>query len=154
MEEKRRIDFVSTAFLFHERKLLMIHHRKLNLWLPVGGHIETNETPDDAVLREIKEEVGISAEIFAVPSIVSELPTKKVLATPFYVDLHSVGDHDHVGFCYVCTTDNPTIEMNERELKNFRWIGKDELENIDTPKNTQHAARIAFGMIERSVAIA
>jgi ADP-ribose pyrophosphatase YjhB (NUDIX family) len=41
----------------------MIYHKKLQVWLPPGGHMEENEIPDDAVLHEIYEETGIKAEI-------------------------------------------------------------------------------------------
>lgn len=49
-----KTDLVIGAFLIHNNKVLLIHHKKLNLWLPPGGHIEKNETPDDAVKREFK----------------------------------------------------------------------------------------------------
>jgi ADP-ribose pyrophosphatase YjhB (NUDIX family) len=57
-----RNHFTVTGIVFNtENKILMIHHNKLRVWLPPGGHIEENELPDDAVLREIFEETGIRA---------------------------------------------------------------------------------------------
>ena len=54
--EKRKIDLVVTGYIFDENgRQLLIHHNKLNMWLPPGGHIEANETPDEALVREIKE---------------------------------------------------------------------------------------------------
>ena len=58
-----RLDFVVAGYIFHKKKVLLIHHRKLDLWLPVGGHIEKDETPDDALRREIKEETNLDIEI-------------------------------------------------------------------------------------------
>jgi len=40
-----RKDFVATAFIADGGKVLLVLHRKLGLWLPVGGHIEEGETP-------------------------------------------------------------------------------------------------------------
>ena len=42
-----------------EGKVLLHHHRKLEMWLPPGGHIERDELPDDAAVREVWEETGI-----------------------------------------------------------------------------------------------
>jgi len=48
--------FTSTGFVFsRDRKILMIKHKKLGVWLPPGGHIDENELPCDAVVREIAE---------------------------------------------------------------------------------------------------
>ena len=58
-----KTDLVVAGYIFSKDKVLLIHHKKLDLWLPVGGHIEKNETPDEALLREIKEEIGIDVRI-------------------------------------------------------------------------------------------
>lgn len=66
-----KTDLVIAGYIIHQNKVLLIHHRKLNLWLPVGGHIDENETPDQALLREIKEEISIDVEILNQ----SDMPT-------------------------------------------------------------------------------
>jgi 8-oxo-dGTP diphosphatase len=40
------------------QKILLTEHRKSGLWLPTGGHIELNEHPKEAALREIHEELS------------------------------------------------------------------------------------------------
>ena len=50
-----KIDFTVAIFVVHDEKILLIHHRKLNKWLPLGGHIELDEDPEQAALREAKE---------------------------------------------------------------------------------------------------
>ena len=39
--------------------VLLVWHRKLNRWLQPGGHVETDEEPLAAALRETEEETGI-----------------------------------------------------------------------------------------------
>ncbi|MCR4280214.1 MAG: hypothetical protein NUV82_02175 [Candidatus Komeilibacteria bacterium] len=40
-----KTDLVVAGYIFHQNKVLLVHHTKLGLWLPVGGHIDANETP-------------------------------------------------------------------------------------------------------------
>src|SRR5688500_14085880 len=41
-------------------RVLLHHHRRLNRWLQMGGHLEPGETPGAAALREAGEESGLS----------------------------------------------------------------------------------------------
>ncbi|MFI5083488.1 MAG: NUDIX domain-containing protein [Streptosporangiales bacterium] len=43
----------SGIVLSHDEQVLLIKHRKLGMWLYPGGHIEPNEDPVQAVLREV-----------------------------------------------------------------------------------------------------
>lgn len=40
-------------------KIYLGHHIKADDWIPPGGHIEIGETPIDAAIREMKEELGV-----------------------------------------------------------------------------------------------
>ncbi|KKL46412.1 hypothetical protein LCGC14_2345830, partial [marine sediment metagenome] len=43
--------FTSTVFIINDEKILLIHHKKMNVWLPPGGHVEENEIPSDTAIR-------------------------------------------------------------------------------------------------------
>jgi len=145
-----KTDLVATGYIFNNDKLLLIHHKKLNLWLPVGGHIEKDETPDDALKREIKEETGLEIEIISKDSISTVGNTKKILAIPFHVSVHSVGDHDHCSFYYVCKALNPeALQINE-ELKGFKWVSKSELQNDSILIDVKNQALKAFNILENN----
>ena len=58
-----RIDFTVAVFVVHQDRVLVVHHRKLDKWLPLGGHIELDEDPEQAALREAKEESGLDVEL-------------------------------------------------------------------------------------------
>ena len=48
-----KIDFTVAIFVVHEEKVLLIHHRQLDKWLPLGGHIEL-----DHCLKALEECAG------------------------------------------------------------------------------------------------
>lgn len=104
--------------------------------MPVGGHIEENETPDRAVKREVKEEVGLDIELLG-QSKVNGTGGHKQLAQPFHVDMHSVGDHDHVCFYYAAKPLGEEISIREEEVNEARWFEEDELGEVPADVATQ-----------------
>ena len=58
-----RKDFVATGFIVRENKTLLVMHKKMGLWLPVGGHLEQHETPEEALHREAMEETGLEIKV-------------------------------------------------------------------------------------------
>src|SRR3989344_1596729 len=135
-ELKIKTDLVVAGFIFHKNSVLLVHHRKLDLWLPVSGHIDKNETPDEALLREIKEETEIDAEILNKNKFPEKGNVKKNLAVPFHVNVHSAGDHNHCCLFYICKTKNPKIKIN-KELKNFGWFSKEDLRKKHVPQDVK-----------------
>ncbi|HSN28630.1 MAG TPA: NUDIX domain-containing protein, partial [Kofleriaceae bacterium] len=43
-------------------RVLVIEHRRLKTWLPIGGELESGETPSEAAVRELREETGMAGE--------------------------------------------------------------------------------------------
>ncbi len=90
----------SRSLSFTTRKILLIHHRKLDKWLPLGGHIELDEDPEQAALREAKEESGLDVELLGErPPTTS--PGTRALIAPRFLDIHRISDtHEHIGMIY------------------------------------------------------
>ena len=65
-------DFVVSAFIVHDDKVLLVHHPKYDKWIPMGGHVELDEDPETALFREIEEETGLEV------SILSSKPTLEI----------------------------------------------------------------------------
>ncbi|MCX6727941.1 MAG: NUDIX domain-containing protein [Candidatus Saccharibacteria bacterium] len=52
------------AVIFDEdNKVLLVHRRDRDLWVLPGGAMETGESPDDAVVREVNEETGLRVRV-------------------------------------------------------------------------------------------
>lgn len=50
-------------------KILLVDHKKAELWLPSGGHVEIDEDPTDTVIRECMEERSVAAEFWSKKSV-------------------------------------------------------------------------------------
>lgn len=140
-----KIDFGVGVFIFNNSKVLLIKHHKLGIWIPPGGHIDQNETPDNAVIREIKEELNLDIKILNENNLPVVDKVKENLATPFHVDLHSVGDHDHVGFYYIAEVDGlDNIEKSEKEIDDYKWFTEGEIKQSDILESTKLKTLKAF----------
>lgn len=53
------------GIVFNEDRtsVLLVRRRDIPVWVPPGGGIDPDETPEDAVLRELKEETGFETKI-------------------------------------------------------------------------------------------
>jgi 8-oxo-dGTP pyrophosphatase MutT (NUDIX family) len=58
-----QVDHTVEVFVVSGGKVLLRKHDKYGIWLSVGGHIELDEDPNQAALREVKEEVGLDTEL-------------------------------------------------------------------------------------------
>ena len=91
------IDFTVAIFVVKDRRVLLILHRKLNKWLPLGGHIELDEDPEMAALREAREESGFEVELLGERPPTTE-PGTRALIAPRFLDIHKITDtHQHIG---------------------------------------------------------
>ena len=71
--------------------VLMTHHRKLNLWLQLGGHADGNTNLLDVAINEIKEESGltqlniVSHRIFDLD--IHEIPSYNNMPKHYHYDI-------------------------------------------------------------------
>src|SRR5262245_47050988 len=94
------IDFTVAIFVVRNGQVLLVHHRKLAKWLPLGGHIELDEEPEIAALREAKEESGFDVELVGERPPINEPGTRPLIA-PRFLDIHRITDtHEHIGMIY------------------------------------------------------
>ena len=123
----RLYDFVVSAFLVHKDCVLLIHHKRYNEWLPLGGHVEMDEDPEQALLREIQEESGLRVRILAAKPKIAHGGVKP-LWTPAYVDVHRIkGVHRHIAFVYFAAAASRKVRLHTREHHEFRWLASSDL---------------------------
>ncbi|NMB66642.1 NUDIX domain-containing protein [Candidatus Woesearchaeota archaeon] len=123
------LDIVVASLIVEKDKILLIHHKKLNKWLPPGGHIEKNETPDEAVKREIKEEINSELELISYKKPFDFKGNNLVF--PFYINKHLIKeDHYHYCLYYLGKLKDNNIKIEKNEILNYKWIKEKELQNF------------------------
>lgn len=136
-----KTDLTVNGFIFKDDKVLLIYNPKYQMWLGVGGHIDPDTTPDEQMVKEAKEEVGLDIEILSLsPEIKISDSALRGTALPFYADVHNVGDHNHYSQYYVCVPRDPSqkIVSDDREVKKYNWFTESEIEiNQEIKKTTK-----------------
>jgi len=111
------------------RKILLVHHRKANLWLPPGGHVEPDEHPREAAAREMEEELSAPA-IFLQESPIFLTVTQTA---------NDPNPHTDVSLWYLVEGSSER-EYNYDEGE-FHQIGWFSLDNPPTEKSEPHLTR-------------
>ncbi len=107
------------------QKVLLMNHKKAQLWLPAGGHVELNEHPHHTAKRECLEELRIEPE-FWIDEPIFLTSTLTVGLTP---------GHNDVNLWYVVKGKSKIdLEVDKNEFSEFKWFSFDEIpyENADT----------------------
>lgn len=121
-------DYTITVFIVNKNnQALLVNHPRYNKWIPMGGHIELNEDPEEALFREIKEETGLDVTILSSKPDVKSDGTKFIL-TPNYVDVHEANvPHKHISFTYFALTDSDDFKLSD-EHDAMKWFSEAELQ--------------------------
>ncbi len=125
-------DFVVTVYIVNNEKVLLMHHKKLGMWLPPGGHIDPNELPTEAAIREAKEETGLDIDLAGEQT---DYGPVVVLHHPKFLKLEDIKPgHQHIDLVYFGRMKDPKqkIVFNEHESNDLRWFSRDELDAVNT----------------------
>lgn len=137
--------FTATAFVVDSQKrVLLLWHYRLNRWMPPGGHVDPDETPEDAARRECKEETGLDVEIIgdATTDLFARNPHEgRMLKKPIALLLENIpasperGEpaHEHMDFLYLARPldENQALALAEAEGRELRWFAKGEIAALD-----------------------
>ena len=120
--------FTATGFVVHAGSVALHWHPKVKAWLPPGGHIEPNEDPVQAVIREVLEETGLPVRVLRTSPAVGLAYPQEVIPpyTIMVEDIHdpAQGFHQHIDMIYFC---RPTAETDLPE--GWRWVAKSDLQS-------------------------
>lgn len=125
------------VFARHQDHLLLIHHRRLDTWLPVGGEIEPGETPLEAARRELHEETRLEGTFMPLPDAIDGTPPGLI-----GYEEHLAGSKGlHMNFVFVADVPTRVVVPND-EIVAHRWIN--DCADIDCPPNVRQLATLAL----------
>lgn len=110
----------TVCYIEKEGKYLMLHRTKKKndinegKWLGIGGKFEDKESPEDCIIREVKEETGLTLNLVKLRGILTFINT--ICETEYIFVFTS---DDFIG---------ELIECNEGELK---WVNKDKVTSLN-----------------------
>ena len=150
--------FTATAFVVHDDHVALHWHRKVRAWLPPGGHIEENEDPVQAMLREVEEETGLRVEVVATDRRLN-LDYPSQVTAPFTIMVEDIpdpdqGDHQHIDMIYMCRPAGRVGPLND----GWSWVSRDRLASgtpldrgdgapVPPPEDVRELARHAFEIV-------
>ncbi len=120
-------DFTVAVFVVRQGQVLLHIHPKLGLVLPPGGHIEENELPDHAAIRETLEETGLQVALIGELAPHShELNAPMPLIRPRGIQLEQISlGHEHIDLIYFACP----LEPNAL-LEPFFWADLEGLQRL------------------------
>jgi 8-oxo-dGTP pyrophosphatase MutT (NUDIX family) len=136
--------FTATTFVVRGDSVLLHLHRKQGLWLPPGGHIERDELPHHAAVREIEEETGLRLRLHTEEqaAVMSREMGCLVVPQPAFILVEDINPfHQHIDFVYYAQVpqDEDPVPVHEE----FVWMGPADLDRDGVPQNVKDGARRA-----------
>lgn len=128
--------FTATAYIISDECTLLIYHRKLQKWLPPGGHMDPNEIPSEAAKREVFEETGLEVHLLTDEHIWVERWNANSFPRPYLCLLEEIPAHgtqpahQHIDFIYVAKPIGGQEKLNTDETEGLRWFTLPEIEAL------------------------
>ncbi|PSP94093.1 NUDIX hydrolase [Halobacteriales archaeon QS_4_62_28] len=127
--------FTATTYVVESGAVALHEHDGLGLWLPPGGHIDRDELPHEAALREVREELGLAVELVAETDDIGS-DTVDPLPKPQHFHLADVNitargvGHQHVDMVFYARAPHREIAPAEGEqpADAWEWITAEELQ--------------------------
>ncbi len=125
-----RSHFTATAFVVDNGRTLLHWHKKLQQWMPPGGHLLPDEDPVSGALREVLEESGLRVELLPRTHRYG-FDRPEQLEAPRTILVEEIDEprepHQHIDFIYFARPlDGPSAE-GLPDVDSWRWVSEDEL---------------------------
>jgi len=131
--------FSVAVYARRDDRVLVIHHRRLGTWLPLGGELEEGETPLEAAVRELFEESGLEGVFPRLPGCDGVPPGL------LGYEEHQAGSKGlHMNFVFVADVDPAAEVAPNHEFAEYRWASREEILALDAPTNVREFGLLAL----------
>ena len=134
MSERRT--FSVAVFCRNAGEVLLVRHKRLDLWLPVGGEVEAGETPLEAARRELREETDLEG-VFPARLDVDKTPPELI----GYEEHPTSNKKLHMNFAFVADVASRELTVCD-EYTAVRWVG--DPVPVECPLNVRQLVRLAL----------
>jgi ADP-ribose pyrophosphatase YjhB (NUDIX family) len=143
-------DFVVSVFIVHEQSVLLVRHPRYAKWLPIGGHIELNEDPEQTLYREIQEECNLEVEVLSdKPSFLAS--DARSILPPRYIEVHEANlPHQHIALIYFARSKTDTSRISDEHTA-MCWLQQRDLikPEYDLSESVQFYCREALNVASK-----
>ena len=145
-------EFTVAVFVIQDCRVLLHLHRKLSMWLPPGGHIEDSETPDEAAVRETKEETGVDIRLIDTVSDPRLAPPgPRRLCRPIGIQVEEIPpDHEHIDLIYAAVPRETGPQSLNAEIPGLRlgWYSLKDCRRMEVAEEVVRWAEAAFKAVD------
>jgi len=121
--DKKNMFLCAECYIQKDNKTLMLYRNKKendinkNKWIGLGGKFEPGESPEECLIREVKEEAGVELTKFKLRGFITFNDITKSLDNLYYIFIYTASEYTgEIGPC------------NEGELK---WIDNDKILDLE-----------------------
>ncbi len=144
------IDYTVDVLIVNGDAVMLRKHDKYKAWLMVGGHVELDEDPTQAAVREAKEEVGLDITLVGEVPTITEDGEYKELLVPEFMNIHPLtpdSKHQHISLVYFATSESRDVVQGETEVSDgIHWFTKEDLDSqeFDLKDTIRYYAKAAL----------
>lgn len=121
MNKGEKMILTTICYIEKDGQYLMLHRTKKendinkNKWIGIGGKFENNESPEECIVREVKEETGLLLKSFKLRGII----------TYAFTDIETE-------YMYIFTSNEFEGKLTDCDEGELKWINKSEIAKLNT----------------------